>query len=458
MKQIKLYSLLILPLLYSCGPEETRENKKPNILFLLADDMGYGELGSYGQEIIKTPFLDSLANQGMRFTDFYAGSAVCSPSRAVLMTGKHAGHATIRGNNGLYPDGSWHRVPLKRDEITLGEMLKDAGYQTAFIGKWHLEDPDSIETWAINRGFDYVVQEQWSETHEDSREFEEPVHWENGWNDSIRYDPEDYDCIDEFRTNIALNYLDQKDKDKPFFLFMSYRTPHAHEYYIREKELYSDKGWPEAERKHAARITLLDREIERLLKRLEKDGELENTIIFFTSDNGPTIEGHDHEFFNSNGVLRGHKRDMYEGGIREPLIVYWKDKIEAASISRHPSAFYDVMPTLAELAEINPPEVTDGISFLPELLGKEQRKHEYLYWELQLMTVRPRINKGFIQAARTGKWKAVRYGADSPLELYNLETDISEQQNLANEFPEITRKMDEFLKTARINNEYYPLR
>jgi arylsulfatase A-like enzyme len=433
-------------------------NPKPNILFLLADDMGYGEPGCYGQEMIKTPFIDSLATAGMLFTDFYAGSAVCSPSRSVLMTGRHAGNTSIRGNMGLYPDGSWYRVPLASDETTLGEMLKSAGYQTAFIGKWHLENPDSLETWAYHRGFDYVVQEQWPErSRPGTRQFEAPDHWINGWTKSIRYDQEKFDCIDEFRTNLALEYLDQKRKDQPFFLFMSYRIPHGHERYTRNKTLYSEYEWDESERRHAARITLLDREIKRLLDRIASDGEIDNTIVIFTSDNGPTNEGHNYEFFNSNGSLRGFKRDMYEGGIRVPMIAYWPGKIKAGTVSKHPSGFYDIMPTLAEIAGISKPTDSDGISFLPELMGREQDKHEYLYWEI---TERAMANHtqgdGFRQAVRFGDWKAVRIGGKGQIEIYNLENDIGEITNLASSEPELVKKAEKYLNEARTENPFFP--
>jgi arylsulfatase A-like enzyme len=454
----KIVSLsLMVPMAISCSSKQAGETQKPNIVFLLADDMGYGEPGCYGQEIIKTPFLDSLASVGMRFTDFYAGTSVCSPSRAVLMTGKHAGHSTIRGNKGRYAPNKWYRVPLRLDELTLGDMLKTAGYQTGFIGKWHLEDPDSLETWAINRGFDYVVQEQWDDNKEYGRQFNDAaVHWKNGWTDTVLYNRDNYDCIDEFRTDIAMEYLDQKDDSKPFFLFMSYRTPHGHETYTRNKDLYAEYGWEENERRHAARITMLDKEMRRLFNRLAKDGDLENTLVIFTSDNGPTNEGHSHEFFNSNGNLRGFKRDLYEGGIREPMIVYWKDKVKQGTVSSHPSAFYDVMPTLAEVAEIPVPEHTDGISFLPELLGKEQPKHTYLYWEILELVGKNSPDRGFRQAVRMGEWKAVRYGIHGDIQLYNLKEDIGEQKDLAKENPEMVAKLKAYIEEARTPNDFFP--
>jgi len=434
---------------------KSNKNAKPNILFLLADDLGYGELGSYGQEVINTPVLDDLASRGMRFTDFYAGTSVCSPSRSVLMTGKHAGHSTIRGNNGIYENDIWKRVPLRKDEVTLGEMMKEAGYQTAFIGKWHLDNPNDESTWAMNRGFDYAIQEQWSSRF-GGKDFDTKVHWVNIDRDSIFYDQEKYDCIDVFRTNFAMEYLDKKDDNKPFFIFMSYRIPHGHERYIRNKELYADMDWNENERRHAAKITLLDGQIGRLLKRLESDGELDNTLVIFTSDNGAHHEGHDHNFFNSTGGLKGFKRDMYEGGIRVPFIAYWKDKIKPATVSGHQGAFYDFMPTFAEIAGIEPPG-QDGISILPELLGKKQQKHDYLYWELQLDGWGRELPKGgFRQAIRMDNWKAVRYGINSETELYNLEEDVFETNNLAADFPGIILKMNKLFQESRTETKGFP--
>ena len=434
-------------------PKPINQNTKPNIVFLLADDMGYGELGAYGQKIIKTPFLDDLASKGMRFTDFYAGTAVCSPSRAVLMTGMHTGHVSIRGNKGQY-ENKYDRVPLKKSEIIIPEMLKEAGYQSAMIGKWHLGVPEDVSTWAKGRGFDYAVQEQWGED-KNGIDIDERVHWVNNNQDSIFYNYNDYSCLDEFRTNFAIDYLDKKENNKPFFLYMSYRTPHAHEYFLSKTDLYSDKQeeWPEIERRHAARITMLDSQIKRLFDKLEASGELENTLIIFSSDNGSTTENHhNYKFFNSSGNLKGHKRDLYEGGIREPMIAYWKGKIKAGQTTNHPSTFYDVMPTIAELAGIEAPKQTDGISFLPELLNKEQNKHDHLYWEIQ----EGASVKGFKQAARMGQWKAVRIANSYKTELYNLEKDVNETNDISEQHPEILEKMNNILKNESEVIEHYP--
>ncbi|WKB81866.1 arylsulfatase [Cellulophaga lytica] len=442
-----------IALVASSEQKEKPQTKKPNIIFLLADDMGYGELGSYGQKVIKTPFLDSLASVGMRFTEFYAGTSVCSPSRAVLMTGLHTGHVSIRGNKGEYPN-KYDRVPLKKSEKTIGEMLQQSGYQTAMIGKWHLGVPEDVSTWAKGRGFTYAVQEQWGEDA-NGNEIDERVHWVNNNQDSIFYNYNNYSCLDEFRTNFALEYLDKKDASKPFFLYMSYRTPHAHEFFLSKNDLYSDKiqEWPEIERRHAARITMLDTQIKRLFIKLKESGELENTLIVFSSDNGPTNENHhDYTFFNSSGNLHGYKRDLYEGGIRVPMIAYWKGKIKGGVTTNHPSTFYDVMPTLAEVADAKVPNKTDGISFLPELLGNKQPKHDFLYWEIQ----EGKSVKGFKQATRFGHWKAVRYKDNYQTELYNLETDLYEKEDVSTKHPEIVAKANKILKEQSVPIAHYP--
>jgi arylsulfatase A-like enzyme len=373
------------------------------------------------------------------------------------MTGLDAGHVSIRGNNGIFENDLWDRVALNPEEVTMGELLQEAGYRTAFIGKWHLDDPNDLSTWAMNRGFDYAIQEQWP-ARRGGKQFDGLVHWINSDTDSIRYDQEKYDCIDEFRTNFALDYLDNYDTDQPFFLFMSYRIPHAHERYTRNKVLYADQGWPEIERMHAARITLLDGQIGRLLEKLEEMGKLEKTLILLTSDNGPHNEGqHNHKFFDSAGGLRGYKRDLYEGGIRVPLIAFWKGKIENAPPSSRPASFHDIMPTIAEAAGIDPPPECSGISMLPEMQGIPVMKHDYLYWELQLVGWgRELPTGGFRQAIRMDHWKAVRYGVESNIELYNLKSDPQETRNIAGDHPEMIERFQQLLKDATVETEAFP--
>ena len=425
---------------------------RPNIVLLLADDMGYGELGSYGQEVIRTPFLDSLATVGLRFTNFYAGSALCAPSRAVLMTGMHTGHTSIRGNRGRYSERRWDRIALDQSELTIGEMLQKEGYQTAMIGKWHLGVPDDKSTWAKKRGFDYAVQEQWG--FNNRKKYDERIHWINNNEDSIFYDYNQYKCLDEFRTNFALDYLEKKKRNRPFFLYMSYRIPHAHEFFLSPYEYYDEfkQEWPEIERRHAARITMLDEQIRRLFNALKDKGELENTVIIFTSDNGPHQEHfHKYRFFNSSGGLRGHKRDLYEGGIKVPMIAYWKGRIKEGKTTDHPATFYDFMPTIAELANIQGDYKTDGISFLNELLEKPQPKHEFLYWEIQ----RGLKIDDFCQAVRLNDWKAVRSGYKN-VELFNLRKDPLEKKDISQDYPEIVKEINQIMKSSSNKSKYYP--
>ncbi|MDU0355577.1 arylsulfatase [Paraglaciecola aquimarina] len=450
---ILVISLSILS--FNTQAADTQKSKKPNIIILLADDMGYGELGAYGQKVIKTPNIDKLAEQGMLFTDFYAGTSVCAPSRAVLMTGQHTGHASIRGNHGYSEEGKWGRVALKKNEVTLAEMLKDAGYQTGMVGKWHLGVPEDTSTWAQGRGFDYALQEQWGKSASGDT-YDEREHWLtiDGRTSSAFYDYNKYSCLDEFRTNHALGFLDGKKTNQPFFLYMSYRSPHAHEFFLSKNDLYPEhkQEWPEIERRHAARITMLDQQIQRLLDKLEQLGELENTFILFTSDNGPHNENHhDRHFFESSGGLKGYKRDVYEGGVRIPAIAFWKGKIKPGKTD-HLAAFYDVMPTLAELANTNTPMQSDGISFLPEALGEKQTKHEFLYWEIQEGTT----VKGFRQAVRMDNWKAVRYANQYKTELYNLEDDLLEQKDVAAAHPKLVAQAELILKRESTLNSRYP--
>lgn len=451
MKKWQMALLSVLAVLLPVLAEPSR----PNILLLLADDLGIGDLGCYGQKLIQTPSLDQLAKDGMRFAQFYSGTSVCSPSRASLMTGKHVGHATIRGNSGYYGDHKWDRVALRKDELTLGEMMKQAGYETGFIGKWHLETPDDLSGWAFARGFDFAVQPQWPSRFEGT-EYDENVHYFGNKGKSITYNENEHDCIDSFRTDLLLDYFGKRKKDKPFFFYMSYRISHVREQYIRDTKLYADKGWDEKMRRYAARVTLLDAQVGRVLEKLEETGELDNTLVIFTSDNG--IE-HGFKEFNSAAGLRGKKRDMYEGGIRAPLLVYWKGKVLPGSVSDHVSAFWDFMPTFADLAGIDSPAQSDGISILPTLIGKseEQKQHDYLYWEIQLdgwWHIMP--DGGFRQGVRKGDWKAVRYGADQPIQLYNLAEDEAEKNNVANAHPEVVKQMAKILKEARTETDYFP--
>ena len=442
----------------SCRDDLKLYRQSPNIVFLLADDLGYAELGSYGQTIIKTPNLDTLAASGMIFKNFYAGNAACAPSRAVLLTGKKSSKSSIRGNAGFYGNDRWEGAALDPNDITMGKMFKNVGYQTAFIGKWHLDKPDDVNTWAVGHGFDFAVQEQWSSRFE-GRKFLPNRLWVNGDQEFIPYDYKKYDCKDHLRTNVAFEFLDNRKIDKPFFLFMSYRAPHSFEGPIRDTLDYKERDWPEIEKAHAAKITLLDKQVGRLVRKLKEIGVLDNTLILFTSDNGPHYAkgGHDLEFFNSNGNLKGGKRDLYEGGIRVPLIAYWENKIRPESFSYHVSSFQDIIPTFSEIIGYKVPKNLDGISFLPTLISKDQPKHDYLNWEFQLSGWFQNLpSGGFRQSVRFDHWKAVRYSLNSDIELYDLNEDEGETNNQAHSHPKIVKKAKDIFENSRSEQYGFP--
>jgi arylsulfatase A-like enzyme len=437
----------------------------PNIIFILADDLGYGDLGCYGQTRIKTPNIDKLAAEGLRFTDFYAGSTVCAPSRCALMTGLHTGHALIRGNAA---------VALRPEDLTVAELLQQAGYHTGLVGKWGLGDENTTGV-PQKKGFDEFVG------------YLNQVHAHDYYTDYLwRYDPPRegrpaYDGKEmlyentggkrklythDLFTTAALNFTRINEPlpfnhKGPYFLYLAYTIPHANDeegnltgngMQVPSDAPYSNEPWPQVEKNKAAMITRLDTDVGRIMAQLKKLKMDEDTMVFFSSDNGPHKEGGvDPKFFDSAGPLRGIKRDLYEGGIREPLIVRWPGHVKSGATTDLISAFWDFMPTAAEIAGVKPPEKTDGISFLPTLLGRTQtNRHDFLYWEFH--------ERGFQQAARMGDWKAVRPQADKPLQLFNLRTDIGEKHNVAGENPEVVAKMEGFFKTARTESDQWPIK
>lgn len=436
--------------------------KKPNIIFILADDLGYGDLGCYGQKEIKTPNIDLLAEEGIRFTDHYAGSTVCAPSRCCLMTGLHTGHAYIRGNSEVKPMG---QKPLRAGTVTVAKLLKEAGYTTALFGKWGLGGPGSAGI-PNHQGFDYffgyLCQRH---AHNYYPEFlfrnQEKVplqgnRVENPRPDGAGQAVEKTQYSHELCMQEALTFV-EKNKNNPFFLYLAVTIPHANNeagsegMEVPSDEPYSERDWPQQQKNHAAMITRLDRDIGKLMEQLKTLGIEKNTLVIFSSDNGPHREGGaDPEFFHSNGPLRGIKRDLYEGGIRVPMIARWPGKIKPGSVTDHLSAFWDFLPTAAEVAVIGAPANIDGISYLPALLGKEQEKHEFLYWEFH----EGRASK---QAVRMGDWKAVRLHPSAELELYNLQTDIGEQHNLAGQYPDIVARIETYLKRSRTESELWKL-
>ena len=434
---------------------------KPNIIFVLADDLGYGDLGCYGQERIETPNIDRMAAEGMRFTDHYAGSTVCAPSRCSLMTGQHTGHTYVRGNREIQPMG---QLPLLPDTVTIPRLLKKAGYTTALVGKWGLGGPGSTGI-PNKQGFDYfygyLCQRH---AHNYYPEFlfrnEERVPLAGNILAERRADGagvavERAQYSADLIAGEALQFI-RKNKDRPFFLYLAVTIPHANDeagkngMEVPDYGIYQHRTWPEPEKGKAAMITRLDRDMGRIVETLKKLAIDDKTLVFFTSDNGPHREGGvDPEFFDSNGPLRGYKRDLYEGGIRVPLIARWPGKIKAGTLSHHVSAFWDFLPTFTELAGINYDGPMDGISMLPTLLDRpgKQKQHKFLYWEFH--------ENGSKQAVRMGDWKAVRFGPRGELELYNLKEDIGEKRNLAGRNPDIVAKIEDYLKTARTKSQFW---
>jgi len=439
--------------------------KKPNIIFILADDLGYGDLGCYGQTKIKTPNLDKMAAEGMRFKDFYAGSTVCAPSRCALMTGLHTGHAFIRGNA---------RIALRPEDLTVAEVLKQGGYRTCLVGKWGLGNEHTTGV-PQKQGFDefigYLDQRHAHDYYTDYLwRYSPPAGGLPGYDNRMEF-PENRAgeqglYMDDLFTTAALNFIrinkpDQFNQYRPFFLYLSYTIPHANNeegrrsgngMQVPSDAPYTDQPWPQTEKNKAAMITRLDADIGRLMDRLKQLKIDDNTVVFFTSDNGPHKEGGvDPAFFQSSGRFRGIKRDLYEGGIRVPLIVWWPNRIVPGTVNSQPWAFWDFLPTAAEIAQVKVPARLDGISMLPTLLGQPQtNQHEFLYWEFH--------ERGFQQAVRMGNWKAVRPQSGAELELYDLTADPGEKKNVAHEHPEIMAKIKEYLKTARTESEHWPIK
>jgi arylsulfatase A-like enzyme len=412
---------------------------KPNIILIIADDLGYGDLGCYGQERVQTPNLDRVAAEGMRFTQCYAASTVCAPSRWCLMTGLHPGHArTCKNQALLYPE-----------DYTVAELLRSAGYRTAGIGKWSLGDPGTTGI-PNEKGFDhwfgYLEQVRAHDYYPEYlwRDREMCVIEGNGGGQKGAYS---HDLF----TEEALDFV-RANQQSPFFLYLAYTIPHAHcELYevtgngmeVPSDEPYSGEPWPQAEKNFAAMVTRMDHDVGRLLQLLEELDLDRNTILFFTSDNGPHQEGgHRVDFFSSSGGLRGFKRELYEGGIRVPMLVRWPGRVRPGTVSDHVWALWDLMATAADVAGIDVPAHTDGLSVLPTLLGQPQQSHEYLYWAFR--------EKGHVvEAVRMGDWKGVCRDRDE-IELYNLQADVGETLDVADQHPEIVRAMWRIMHTYTV--------
>jgi arylsulfatase A-like enzyme len=443
------------------GTRQQAQAPRPNIIFIQADDLGYGDLSVYGQSRFQTPGIDRLAKDGIRFTSYYAGTTVCAPSRGALMTGLHTGHAWIRGN--LAGNS------LREQDRTIASVLRDAGYRTALIGKWGLgesEAPGRPDRKGFEYSFGYL-----SQTHA-HRQFTDHL-YRNGQRVEV---PQNEYANDLF-TRETMSFIEHADS-RPFFVYLNYTVPHA-ELRVPADSMDAYKGkFPETpfvnaaadarqtgpdepslgyrsqpmpHAAFAAMITRMDRDVGRIVDLLRSRGMSERTLVIFTSDNGPHKEGGaDPAFFNSSGGLRGIKRDMYEGGIRVPMIASWPGTIPAGKTSSYAAAHWDWYPTFAELAGATMPRGLDGVSLTRALHGQEQPPHDFLYWEFH--------ERGFQQAVRMGNWKAVRLAKDQPLELYDLAADLAEKTNVASAHPEVIAKIEAYLKTARTESPNWPVK
>ncbi|PHN05977.1 arylsulfatase [Flavilitoribacter nigricans] len=447
MKLLHVLLPVLLLSLIACksSRDQATTQRPPNIIYIMSDDQGYADLGCYDSKFVQTPNLDRMAAEGMRFTQVYAGSPVCAPTRCALMTGKHDGHLTRRDNRTTddadKPFMQRKLVPLKAEDYTIGEMMQDAGYATGAIGKWGLGNPGTTGTPTL-QGFDYFYG------------YIDQVHAHNYYTDYLMRNT-DTVPIPENRNNqrqvythdlMAADALDfvRQHREEPFFLYLPYTTPHGR-YEVPDNSQYAGQPWPEQVKNYAAMITRMDKDIGELFTLLKELGLDENTIVFFTSDHGPNppfIEP-----LESNKPFRGVKRQLLEGGLRVPMIVRWPGKIRAGTVSDFPWAFWDVMPTMAELAATQTPENIDGISVLPTLLGQQQQPHDYFYWEFY---------SPFQQAVRVDHWKGIRLGTEEPIHLFDLNKDPEELNDLAGQHPDIVQKMENIMAEAHTPSPYWP--
>ena len=457
--------LLGMLLIAGCGQQRSgmENSRSPNIILIVADDLGYGDLSCYGQEVLTTPHIDDLANKGIKFTNHYTGSTVCAPSRASLLTGLHTGHVSVRGNR---PDMS-----LYEDEYTLGEVMKQGGYVTGAIGKWGVGSPPPVNDPEKN-GFDffYGYINMWH-----AHNFYPEFLYRNGVKEKLpgnrtllidgqnpwASQPEGTGVAEKKVTYVhdlfdreALDFI-SANRDTTFFLYLAYNVPHANNeaghmfndgMEVQDYGEFAGRDWPNPEKGFARMIRNLDNSVGLITAQLEELGLTEETLVIFVSDNGPHEEGnHRVDFFDSNGKLRGKKRDLYEGGIRSPFIAKWPGKIQPGLTSDHISSFWDFLPSFCDLAGIPVPGHTDGISFIPLLTGNDeiQKEHEHLYWEF--------YEQGGKQAVRSGDWKLIRLNVrigEPYVELYDLSEDESEQNNLADQYPGVVENLLEIMEDS----------
>jgi uncharacterized sulfatase len=460
MHAVRLMGLLVAGWWGLGAVASAADPQRPNVVLILADDLGYGDVGCYGQQRIKTPHIDQLAKEGMRFTDFYAGCTVCAPSRCVLMTGYHMGHCWVRGNAG---QGNREIQCLRDEDVTVAEVLRPAGYATALCGKWGLgeEGTAGVPTkQGFNNFYGYLNQHHAHNYYpaylfrgEERVALANVVPGSGDFGSGVASKKVQYSG--DLIAAEALAWV-EANKDRPFFLYFAATLPHANNeggkagMEVPELGEYAATDWPPQQQAHAAMISRLDADVGRLLALLKKLKLDENTLVLFSSDNGPHREGgNDPDFNNSNGPLRGIKRDLTEGGIRVPFIARWPGKIKSGSTSDFVGSFADVLPTFAEIAGASDalPKNLDGLSIAPTLLGRpaDQAQHEYLYWAF--------YERGGAQAARAGKWKGVQQPYHSPVRLYDLEADVGEERDLAGAHPDVVARLSAHMRRAYVQSE-----
>lgn len=442
--------------------------RKPNIIWIMADDLSWGDLGCYGQKLILTPNIDRLAAEGMRFTSCYSGSTVCAPSRSCLMQGLHTGHASVRDNMVRF-EGGLYRPCLTEADVTVAQVLRDAGYATGVFGKWGLSVPGQPGL-PNNKGFDeffgYLNQRHAHNYYPPFlyHNYEKVEIPDNFGHDHLK--PNEYDqfgriipngCAGphpkysfDLYTEKSLDFV-RRNAHRPFFLYLAYTIPHGvHE--VPELGEYKDKPWPLVHRVYAAMVTRMDAAIGNLLEVLRELELEQDTLVFFTTDNGYSVGGAAKnpsldEVFHHRGPFRGEKGNLYQGGVRVPAIAWWPGRIKAGAVSNQPWAFWDFLPTAAELAGAEIPQRCDGISIVPTLLGceSEQRQHDYLYWEF-----------GNQQAARLGSWWAYRSNPASRIEVYDAEDDPAQERDLSSEKPDVVRRTERVFREAHVPNPQNP--
>lgn len=454
--------IVVLPLILALtieGNAQEKENRGPNVIFILADDMGIGDLGCYGQQKIKTPNIDAMAANGLLFENHYSGSTVSAPSRGCLMTGKHTGHSYIRGNKGVQSEQGSFDLHLPESETTVAEILKEKGYATMCVGKWGLGGPGTTGS-PVNKGFDYFF--GYLSQGAAHRYYPDYLY------ENEKKVPLDGKVYSHFAImEKGLNFI-RTHKDTPFFAYFAITPPHAdldypdlsqYEGAFKETPFANDKGKgfktqlkPRAA--YASMVSEVDRNVGQIVALIEELGLKENTLVIFSSDNGVhNVGGHDPEYFNSNGPYRGYKRDLYEGGIHVPFVAYWPSVITKPRVTKHMATFWDFLPTVCDLIGAQTPEGIDGISFLPVLEEREamQRKHDYLYYEF--------YEQGGKQTIIKDGWKLIRLHMDTPdklvEELYFIKEDIGEASDLMRSHPEKAEELRKHISTARTESEWF---